>query len=118
MNNQLLTKLTKQQILSLPGFQNRNNITLSNLRTNLRTNMKNMNLKYGARVDDYIEGFKKTDDELFKRMKEMKSERQMKHTTNEQYKQHIKKSAMEERQMMNDVNDVYRESKSDETVIN
>lgn len=114
MNNQLLTKLTKQQILSLPGFQNQNTMSLTQLRTNLRTNMRNMNLKYGARINDYVEGFKKTDDELFKRMKQMKNEQKMKHTTNEQYKQHIKQNAIEERQMMNNVNDVYHESKSDE----
>ncbi|KAK8840742.1 hypothetical protein M9Y10_030519, partial [Tritrichomonas musculus] len=73
-----------------------------------------MNLIRGARINDYVNGFKKTDDELFKRMKQMKSEQKMKHTTNEQYKQHIKQNAIEERQMMNDVNDVYHESKSDE----
>ena len=114
MNNQLLTKLTKQQILSLPGFQNQNTMSLAQLRTQLRTNMRNMNLKYGARINDYVNGFKKTDDELFNRMKQMKNEQKMKHITNEQYKQHIKQNAIEERQMMNDVNDVYHESKSDE----
>ena len=80
MSNPLISQLTKTQILSLPGFQNKGKKTKDELKNELNRNITRMRLaKKGLRVNDYINAFKKNDDMLFKNISKQKQNKQQQH---------------------------------------
>ena len=67
MSNPLISQLTKTQILSLPGFQNKSKKTKLELKNELNRNISRMRLvKKGLRLNDYINAIKNTDDNFEK----------------------------------------------------
>ena len=114
MNNPLISQLTKTQILSLPGFQNKGKKTKTELRNELNRNINRMRLaKRGLRINDYINAFKKDDDKLFKKMKKQKRDNQKTKQSREQYKQTIKDNARSERDILNMPLDLYSTAKTE-----
>ena len=105
----LLSRLSKSEILSLPGFDRYGSLKIKELKPILKKSIKQMNIAFrGVRVDDYVNRFneikreqKQSDDDLFKRMSTMKRQQQKQHQSREQYKQSLKDTAMFERSLMN-----------------
>ncbi|KAK8888354.1 hypothetical protein M9Y10_039422 [Tritrichomonas musculus] len=113
MNDKLLSKLTKRDILSLPGFTNRK-ASLSELRTQLNNRLTTMNInKRGARTIDYINAFKHADNELFNKLSHDKINKQQHKQQRKQYKQSIKESALNERSLFNLPTDLYTTTKTE-----
>ena len=113
MNDKLLSKLTKRDILSLPGFTNRK-ASLSELRTQLNNRLVSMNInKRGARTIDYINAFKHADNELFNKLSHDKINKQQHKQQRKQYKQSIKESALNERSLFNLPTDLYTTTKTE-----
>ena len=52
--NKLLSRLTKREILRLPGFENMTNLSAPQLKRELRERVKALKLKRGARVIDFV----------------------------------------------------------------
>ena len=62
--SKLISKLTKNEILQLPGITGRNQ-TVKQLRNQLNSNIRNLGLNsYGLRVNQYKDKFKQKDNEL------------------------------------------------------
>ena len=104
----LLSRLSKSEILSLPGFDRYGSLKIKELKPILKKSIKQMNIAFrGVRVSDYVNRFneireqKQSDDDLFKRMSTMKHQQQKQHQSHEQYKQSLKDTAMFERSLMN-----------------
>ena len=113
MNDKLLSKLTKRDILKLPGFTNIN-APLAELRIQLRNRLIPMNInKRGVRVNDYIRSFKKDDNELFNKIKNDKINKQHDKLQHNQYKQSIKDRARVERSLFNIPVDYYTTTKTE-----
>ena len=112
--NPLISQLTKTQILSLPGFQNKGDKTKPQLKEELNRNIKRMHLnRYGLRVNNYIDAFKRTDNTLFKNMKKQKQLKQKQEQSRNQYKQTLKDNAKNEREILNIPLDLYSTAKTE-----
>ena len=62
MSNKLISQLTKDEILALPGFNKNSKFTVKQLKEQLNKNMKKMQLSgRGLRVRDYINAYKEQD---------------------------------------------------------
>lgn len=113
MSGKLLSKLSKRDILSLPGFTDRK-APLNELRTQLNNRLVSMNInKRGARTIDYINAFKHADNELFNKISHDKINKQQYKRQRELYKQSIKESALDERSLYNLPIDLYTTTKTE-----
>ena len=110
-DNKYLSKLTKKEIILLPGFENKQNESLIDLRNQLNERLRKMNLNIrGIKVRDYKRRFKEQDNQLFNQMKNKKTKRNQQ----KEYRKSIKQKAINERnQIYNIINDVYKESKTE-----
>ena len=114
MSNPLISQLTKTQILSLPGFQNKGKKTKDELKNELNRNITRMRLaKKGLRVNDYINAFKKNDDMLFKNISKQKQNKQKQKQARNQYKQTLRDEANVERELFNIQLDFYSSAKTE-----
>ena len=114
VDNQLISKLTKKQILSLPGFQNKGKQTVKKLREELRQNISKMKInKRGLKVKDYIKAFNESDDKLFNNLRRQKNTRQKEKASRREYKQSIKNNARAERDILNISVDLYSTAKTE-----
>ena len=98
----LLSKLSKSEILSLPGFDRYlqskfdkayQTLKIRELKPLLKKSIKQLNINFrGVRVNDYVNRFNeiKADDDLFNRMSSMKHQQQKQHRQHDQYKQSLK----------------------------
>ena len=111
----LLSKLSKSEILSLPGFNKYKSYTVKDLKLVLKKNIKEFGIDFrGVRVSDYVKKYKEIekkrryddDDELFNRMSSMKRQQQKQRQSHEHYKQSLKENALFERSLMS-MGDVY-----------
>ena len=110
----LLSKLSKSEILSLPGFDRYKSYTVKDLKLVLKKNIKEFGIDFrGVRVSDYVKKYKEIekkrrydDDELFNRMSSMKRQQQKQRQSHEHYKQSLKENALFERSLMS-MGDVY-----------
>ena len=116
MVSKRLSKLTKKDILSLPGFQNNNMSSMRELKQQLRKRLDDMNINMrGVCVDDYIRAFKRADNELFSKIYHHKINQANHHKQHEQYKDVIRTNALEERQILSLPMDLYH-SKTDDRI--
>ena len=116
-----IKSLTKRLILQLPGFSQHRNRTLPQLRQLLSTKLTELGInRRGVKVRDYIDAYnqreKQTDDELFTNISRNKQARKKKQHEQEQYRQHLRDTAYEERQYMN-INPYYQDTKTLESSI-
>ena len=96
MSNHLISKLTKTQILSLPGFQNKGSKTKKQLMDELKRNIARMKLKKrGLRVNDYINACQKADNDLFKNIAKTKRNQRARKASRKAYKQTIEKNLLQ-----------------------
>ena len=66
-SNKLISKLTKRDILSLPGFSGLNNVLLPKLKEMLRAHLIKKNIfKRGVRIKDYLDYYKQNPTEQIK----------------------------------------------------
>ena len=110
----LLSKLSKSDILALPGFAKYNSLKIRQLKPILKQSIKDLQIDFrGVRVEDYIrrvneiESQRKADNELFNRMSSMKALTKKQKRNHEQYKQSLKENALFERSLMN-MGEVYK----------
>ena len=110
----LLSKLSKSDILALPGFAKYNSLKIRQLKPILKQSIKDLQIDFrGVRVEDYIrrvneiEAQRKADNELFNRMSSMKASTKQQKRNHEQYKQTLKENALFERSLMN-MGEVYK----------
>ena len=69
--SKLLSRLSKSEILNLPGFDKYQSLTIRKLRPFLRQRISDLGVDFrGVKVIDYIKKFdqKSSDDKLFKRI--------------------------------------------------
>ena len=105
VENRLISKLTKPQLLSLPGMNGKNRMTVVQLRAELKRNMQRMKVQsYGARVNDYVNAFRNEDNTLFKRMTTRKQNQIQSQKERAQKRETIKSQIIEERQFLNSIN--------------
>lgn len=99
--SKLLSKLSKAEILSLPGFEKYKKYVIRQLKPLLKQSIKDLGINFrGVRVNDYVEKYEKRkadDEKLFNRISNMKKDRR----SYEQYKQGLKDNALFERSFMN-----------------
>ena len=94
--SKLLSKLSKSEILSLPGFNDYRSSTIRELKSILKKNIKDFGIDFrGVRVNHYINKYKEfedkrraDDDELFSRISNMKRDMR----SHEYYKQSFESS--------------------------
>lgn len=115
MKNKLLSKLTKRDILSLPGFANKT-ASLRELKGELSNRLISMHInRRGVCVDDYIRAFDKDDNKLFATIRKGKSSHINRVQQRNQYKNSIRDNALEERLILNIPINLYQ-SKTDERI--
>ena len=115
--SKLLSRLSKSEILSLPGFKKYRSLTIRKLKPILNQSIKDLGINYrGVKVKDYVKKYnqKSSDDKLFKRLSADKDLLKNKHRDREQYKQSIKDSALFERSLMN-MSEIYSTPPPSET---
>ena len=105
-NNVNIRSLTKRQLLTLPGFTNLRNMTLRQLKQELNVKLTEFGLtRRGVKVHNYITAFNekqtRDDNELFNKLSLKKNSEQQAKTRRQQYREHLKQTALEEREMMN-----------------
>ena len=114
MSNKLVSKLTKKEILKLPGFEDKGNLTVKELRKQIDKNVKDMKLRsYGLRVNTYKNGFKQKDKELFRNVARKKKENKNVKAKQQNYENEIKERALEERDINNISIDLYNTAKTE-----
>ena len=114
MSNKLISQLTKDEILALPGFNKNSNLTVKQLKLQLAKKMKKMKLTgRGLRVRDYINAYKEQDRQLFKNIEKNKQNRKAQKKAHKQYKQTLKNNAREERTIMNISTDLYSAARTE-----
>ena len=116
LSNENIRSLTKRQLLTLPGFDSKS--TLSQLKQQLTTKLNELNInRRGIKVRDYIKAYndkqRHDDNELFNRITKDKQSRKRNSQKQQQYKQQLKQTAIDEREMMN-INPQYQTTKSAE----
>ena len=114
--SKLLSKLSKSEILSLPGFKKYENLTVRQLKPILKKSIRDLDIDFrGVRVKDYVKKFneaqKKSDEELFKRISSKKDSLKKQKRSRDVYKQTLKENALFERSLMN-MGDVYHINES------
>ena len=120
--SKLISKLSKSEILSLPGFKKYNSLTVRELKPILKKSIRDLDIDFrGVRVSDYInrvkeieEDQKKSDEELFKQISSKKDSLKKQKRSHEQYKQSLKENASFLRSLMN-MSDVYTLPKPSES---
>ena len=98
--SKLLSRLSKAEILSLPGFRKHKKCTIRKLKSLLKQSIKDMGINFrGVRVKDYVKRFNEItlDNEIFNRISNMKKDMR----SQEQYKHGLKENALFERSFMN-----------------
>ena len=116
MNNKLISRLTKGEILQLPGMSGKSRQNVRVLREQIQENMRRMNINRRAmRVNDYRSAFENEDRALFQNIQAQNQQRRQAHQRREQYKEYIRSNAKEEREFLSGINtsQLYQ-SKTDE----
>ena len=116
MNNKLISRLTKGEILQLPGMSGKSRQTVRVLREQIQENMRRMNINRRAmRVNDYRSAFENEDRALFQNIQAQNQQHRQAHQRREQYKEYIRSNAKEEREFLSSINtsQLYQ-SKTDE----
>ena len=112
MNDKLISKLTKRDILQLPGFTNKNE-SLQQLRQQLHQRLIDFKLlSRGITVNDYIHAFKRKDNQLFAKINQDKQNRIQNELKQNKYKQSLMESAYDERSIFNISMDTYEANKT------
>ncbi len=87
MNNKLISRLTKGEILQLPGMSGKSRQTVRVLREQIQENMRRMNINRRAmRVNDYRSAFENEDRALFQNIQAQNQQRRQAHQWREPYK--------------------------------
>ena len=110
--SKLISKLTKNEILQLPGITGRNQ-TVKQLRNQLNSNIRNLGLNsYGLRVNQYKDKFKQKDNELFRNISKKKKQNAGAKKSKAEYKESLKERALEERNILKVSTDLYSSSRT------
>ena len=118
MNDKLISKLTKGEILQLPGMGQHRTRTIKELREIVKNNIINdfhQRTATGFRFSDYLKFYRRQDNQLFRQIKQNKRNLKQKEAQKVQYKKNLKEKALNERQFepfMNMSTDIYANIKN------
>ena len=113
MSRKLVSSLKKSEILQLPGMTQYRTKTIKELRSIVKNNIINVFGQVnnrGITVDNYNTLYNKynvnQDNQLFKKIRQTKRNTRQKQIHQEQYQNQIKQSALEERQFIDNINNI------------